>query len=52
MPIDIDVNSRMKCFGKIDTQCEDDCEDRCCFIEMDLCIEETKRRKEGVIKRR
>lgn len=45
MPIDTDVETRMACFGKIDTQCEDDCEETCCFIEMDKCIQETKRRK-------
>jgi hypothetical protein len=32
----------MSCFGHIDKQCEDDCIENCCFIEIDLCIEKTK----------
>jgi len=46
MPIDTNVETREKCFGGIDKQIEDDCLEKCCFIEMDLCIAETRRRKE------
>ena len=44
MPINTNIETRMACFGKILEQNEDDCIEKCCFIEMDLCIRETKNR--------
>lgn len=45
MPINANIEIRNKCFGKINEHCEDDCIDECCYIEMDLCINETKKVK-------
>lgn len=47
MPINTDVEIREKCFGEIDKYNEDDCEEKCCFIEMDLCIKETEKRRKN-----
>ena len=41
MPIDTDVDVRMKCYGKKDGQDEWFCEWACCFIEQDLCAMQT-----------
>lgn len=45
MLIDTYIETRMKCFGEKDKHCDDDCEEKCCFIEIDLCIMETNNRK-------
>ena len=42
MPIDTDVDVRMKCYGKKDEQDEWFCEWACCFIEQDLCDMQTE----------
>jgi len=37
MPIDTDVETRMKCFGHKSDHDIEDCNRHCCFIEKDLC---------------